>query len=587
MVIPEEIKKLCPTKNVLDAYFFASENHKGQFRKSGEPYINHCIEVFNILKSWGVRDENLLISALLHDVIEDCAIKSSTINKRFGNNVAFLVESVTKFKLEKKDVSDLNTLRKLLKGTYLDQRVSILKLADRLHNLRTLEFLPKEKQIRKARESLEVYAKLAESLGLWIVKTEIEDLSFKYLNYEKFAQVKKAIDSDKRLSKNEKALICKRISKALPKAKVNIITSGYFHAYQKLKISSLKGITSHGSFKNLNDIISYRVIVNTEEDCYKSIYKLHNEFEHLIDYERYDEFIGSNKRLNGYQALQTTVNTTHGAIEIAVVTASMESFNNYGYLDTLLKNNGSQYKLKLVFTPEKDLMFLPQKAKAIDFAYYLSTGLGDTAVGAIINGKQGALTTNLSNTDVVRIITGERQTNSDKMLMKVCLPETKLLIERKIIGDEKIKVITNGKLLLEEILIKRGILDLRDIDTDVNKIVHELGCENVENIYYKAAKGYLNIFKFEAILDDIGLIKDKLKWTTIEITGNDKPGLLKIVTDNIAKYGGNIVKITFNRGKKGEQFYLRVVAENIKSSSEQKLKQKLSAVPHFKNLRVV
>ncbi|HQF37475.1 MAG TPA: HD domain-containing protein, partial [Candidatus Dojkabacteria bacterium] len=180
---------------IKSALKFAYKAHLNQFRKSGEPYISHCVEVYKILKNWGVENRNLLVASLLHDVIEDSHVNKGLIKERFGSEVYKLVESVTQIKFGEYNERDSNTLKKIMHNSLLDPNVSILKLADRIHNLSTLQYMPADKRERKAKESLEVYAKLAESLGLWIIKTEIEDLSFKYLSFERYSQVKTTIDN--------------------------------------------------------------------------------------------------------------------------------------------------------------------------------------------------------------------------------------------------------------------------------------------------------------------------------------------------------------------------------------------------------
>jgi GTP pyrophosphokinase len=577
---------------ILAALFLALENHSNQFRKSGEPYIEHCVEVYKILKSWGVDNQELLIAAFLHDVIEDTEVKIPQITKGFGSQVSSLVESVTQFKLDEKENQDFRTLKKVINNSFVDPKATILKLADRYHNLSTLQYMPADKREKKAKESLEVYAKLAESLGLWVIKTEIEDLSFQYLYFDKFSKVKTAVDQDSRVSEKEVSKMIKALKYTLSRSnihcRIETKKSGYYHAYQKLKQYSVKGISSNENYKKINDIIGYRVIVKTKEDCYRTLYAIHRAFGYLVDYTRFDEFIDANKRINGYEALQTTLDTDQGSVEIAIVTEDMENFNNWGYVYNLKRNIKSpSYNLKLVFTPNYDLVFLPEEAKAIDFAYSINTKLGDNSTQAYVNNEIKTLDYSLQNTDLVKVITGERTVEQDTYLSIICLPQTRNYIQKKIVESEKMNSIKLGKSILENHLAPRGILDLKDINQDILKIAYALGCENVEEIYYRASKGYLNIERLDSLLNEHDITKNKLGWTTIQVRGNDKPGILKLITDSVTKNKGNIIRITFQKENEDGYFYLRVVVENIKSKDLEKLKMELRSETNFKELKVV
>ncbi|MDD4938313.1 MAG: HD domain-containing protein, partial [Candidatus Shapirobacteria bacterium] len=203
---PESINSVKDVKNiefeserVVSAYNFAQKSHEGQFRKSGEPYFTHCVEVCNILKNeWGITDENYLVAALLHDTVEDCGLTIEQLKLQFGIEVAELVSGVTKLKSS----TDRETLKKVLDKSYINPGVAVIKLADRLHNMRTLQFMKPEKQIEKSQETLDIYTRLAESLGLWNAKTELEDLCFKYLDPEKYQKTLTDLESDPRLSPN-------------------------------------------------------------------------------------------------------------------------------------------------------------------------------------------------------------------------------------------------------------------------------------------------------------------------------------------------------------------------------------------------
>lgn len=590
----EQYLKELGSKNsiIISALYLALEKHTNQERKSGEPYIEHCIAVYKILKSWGVTNNDLLTAAILHDVVEDSDIKIEEINTKFGPHVASLVESVTQLKIAKTDNQDFQTLQKIIVQSFVDPMVSILKLADRCHNLSTLQYMPSEKRVKKAKESLEVYAKLAESLGLWVIKTTIEDLSFQYLYFDKYSKVKLAVDSDPRLVKEEIVKVTNVIKSALKKpriqCKLEVKKGGYFHVYQKLEHYSMEGVFSNENYHKLNDVISYRVIVKTKEDCYRALYAIHRYFGNRVDYSRFDEFMNSNKRVNGYEALQTTVDTDHGSVEIAIVTEDMENFNNWGYLSILKKKvNTHNYNLKLVFTPSYDLIFLPENARAIDFAYAVNVKLGDSAVNVTVNGEPRGLDYKVTNTDLINVITGTRTVQEDMRLSDISLPMTKNYLQKKIVNSERIESIILGKNILENYLAPRGILDLSDINQGKYTIAYTLGCSSVDDIYYKIAKGYLGIERLDSLLNENNITKGKLGWTTVQVTGKDQPGLLKLIAGYIAQYGGNIIRINFHKEASDTLFNLRIVAENVSFSDMKKLKDILQHKGSFKELKVV
>jgi len=503
-----------------------------------------------------------------------------------------LVDSVTKIKLGEKEAQDFNTLKKIVGASYLDPKVLVLKLADRYHNLSTLQYLPNPNRKKKAKESLEIYSKLAESLGVWVVKTKIEDLSFQYLDFDLFSKVKNSIDCDKRLSSTEIDKNLKIIKKALDKNKIKADVEnkigGYYSIFQKTKSNAVKGLASSEDYKKINDIISYRITVKTIEQCYEAVYAIHNAFDGKIDFNRFDEFIGANKRVNGYEALQTTVDTEFGAIEIAIATKDMESFNNWGYIYNLQKKiKDNNYNLKFIFTPAQDLLFLPEKAMAIDFAYAVNQKLGDNSIGVKVDGEIKNLSYVLKNADTVEVITGYRTTEEDIKLRQTCLKQTREHLENKIIDSEKKNAIELGKKIFEDRLSPRGILDLEDIGSDIHGICYSLGCENVGEIYYKISRGYLDIEKLDDLLNKYDITKNKQKKTTIETAGVDKPGLLKIITDSVTKSGGNITRIVFNKNKDNPNFYLRIVVENLSSIGAKNLKKTLSKNKYFHKIKIV
>jgi (p)ppGpp synthetase, RelA/SpoT family len=423
---------------VLRAIEFLEEKHAGQKRASGEPYVIHPLEVAIITAEMGLGKE-AIISALLHDVLEDTQTSYEEIKRLFGAVVADIVEGVTKIgKYKFKDVGSerAENYRKLLLATAKDLRVLLVKLADRLHNMRTLQHLPKEKQIRIAKETLEIYVPLANRLGIWRIKTELEDLCFMFLYPKEYEKVKEFIKENKeKLEEYLKKLFIPKLKEALKTHNVNAeITYRPKHLYGIWQKTIRKGIR----LEDVHDILGVRVIVNTVEECYLVLGIIHNTFTPIPG--KFDDYISLPKP-NLYQSLHTAVIGPKGkVVEVQIRTWEMheraekgiaahwaykEAINLkdntvYSWLKGLVESlKGSKnpqevlenIKLELfseevfVFTPKGDLIVLPKGATPVDFAYHIHTDIGNHCAGAKVNGRIVPLDYKLQNGDQVEIIT--------------------------------------------------------------------------------------------------------------------------------------------------------------------------------------
>ena len=322
----------------------AIKAHEGQFRKSGEAYVNHCVAVAGILESWGlsqVSHEDLFCAAMLHDADEDTDYGVVDIESDFGKRVAELVDGVSKFRSEEGDDSEVDreTLRKVVMKTFIEPKVGLLKLADRLHNMRTMGAMPREKQAAKAWETLMVYVPLAESLGMWVVKTELEDLAFSYIDSYKYEATRTELDKDKRLKPDFVEGAVERVERLLELAslqgEMGVRVGGYWKSCKKREKAGMKGLSGLESFSEINDVLSLRVRFENVDDCYGFLGTLRQYFGVLVDETRADDFISTSPRDNGYMALQETVNFIEGAVEIAIMTEEMEDFNNWGVISLL------------------------------------------------------------------------------------------------------------------------------------------------------------------------------------------------------------------------------------------------------------
>lgn len=561
---------------VSQAYHLAQESHEGQIRNSGEPYFSHCVAVSKIIsEEWGINNDNYIAAALLHDTVEDSAIEINEIKKRFGAEVTTLVEGVTKLNTD----SDHRTLAKVLGESYLNPGVAIIKLADRLHNMRTLEFMKPEKQVTKSRETLDVYAKLAESLGMWTVKTELEDLCFSYLNPDLYQQTRLQIDNDPRLHPLFIAHLNSKIEQILSEnnfnAHADIRKNGYWALKHKQREYTLKGKCTPDSFKEINDLLSLRIETESLGDCYSLLGLIHQKMGNLVDYNRFDEFIGANKRLNGYEAIQTTLNFPQGPVEISIATKEMEDFNKLGVVSILNSGNHNlqDYTLKLVFTPKGNIKFLPKNATGIDFAGTINSRLLADAHHLNINGQKSELSTVLPQAGVVEVITGPKSRRApDGPLEDFCaLPEIRNMIIEQRLLEKKDNLIESGKQIMADILSKRGLLDFSDVSDQGNSVLFNFGCQDIPDFYVLLANKSINLDELEAELDRAKITKKNLDVSTIQLTGPDSPGILIDVIKIISETGKNITNVY--QTNKNNVFNLRLLVHGLTPKEQEKLNQ--------------
>ncbi len=459
---------------ISDALDYATEKHAGAKRLSGEPYITHPVAVAKILLEWDM-DRDTIIAGLLHDVVEDTATTAEEIGEKFGDDVALLVDGVTKVGAARAGRDDISkylpetkdTLTKLLVATGADVRVLIVKLADRIHNMRTLRFQTPEKQQRKSRETLEVFAPLADRLNMGRVRTELEDISFRYLEPERYAELKRELvtrvgNSRKNLDKVENEVREKLESEKLPFEISGRMKSVYSLA-RKLK--------KHENIDDIHDLIALRIIVDDVPTCYLVLGLLHEMFEPLPG--RIKDYIARPKA-NGYQSLHTTVMTPSGqVVEFQIRTHQMHDFAERGlaaYFNYNENKNGANYiagntrqteklpeslrwvsdlqeaaeklrqgrdvdldALKLnffsdrvfVYTPRGDIFDMPAGSMPLDFAYRVHSDLAKTATAFRVNGKIAKFDTVLHSGDIVEIISRKNMAPKVDWVQKVATPHAR------------------------------------------------------------------------------------------------------------------------------------------------------------------
>ncbi|MDD4527232.1 MAG: bifunctional (p)ppGpp synthetase/guanosine-3',5'-bis(diphosphate) 3'-pyrophosphohydrolase [Candidatus Margulisbacteria bacterium] len=426
------------TKLFFDVFDYAMEAHKGQKRVSGEDYIWHPFNIFKILVEYEA-DEATLIAAILHDVVEDTFVEIDEIREKFGESISVIVDGVTKLgriKFDSDEEQKIQNFRKMFMAMARDIRVIIIKLADRLHNMRTLSFLPEENQKKIARETMDIYAPLAHRLGMSNIKWEMEDLGFRILYESDYRKLKKDI-AEKREEREqfiEEFVLQVKLLLEENGMKANI--SGrpkhFWSIYNKMK-------RQHTSIKNLYDLYAIRVVVDSVQQCYTVLGVLHTHFKPIPG--RFKDYVAMPKQ-NLYQSIHTVLISKSGKpVEVQIRTEDMHRVSEFGvaahwrYKERSKKEEEFEKKLSwlrefiewqkdsdakdfyddlkfdlfveeiFVFTPKGDVYQLPKKATPLDFAYRVHTSIGHRCIGAKVNSQIVNLDKPLSNGDIVEIIT--------------------------------------------------------------------------------------------------------------------------------------------------------------------------------------
>ncbi len=500
------------------AYVYGVRAHGGQTRASGEPYFNHPVEVAAILTKLRL-DDATIVTALLHDTIEDTGATREELEGLFGAEIANLVEGVTKLskiELKAQNVSQeraqAENLRKLLVAMAEDPRVLLVKMADRLHNMRTIHHLPLEKRERIARETIEIFAPLAGRMGMQAMREELEDLSFAVLEPEARLSVLRRFVHLRRMTGDETVpKVVETLNAVLAEGGVDAEVSGR----EKRPYSIWRKMQSKGvSFEQLSDIIGFRVIVEDEEACYRALGAVHRRFRAVPD--RFKDYV-SGPKANGYRSLHTAVIGPHGAwIEIQIRTQPMHevaetgvaahwayrdgrrsanpfAVDPFGWLRELVDQVESGAPLAedplafleeakremavaniYCFTPRGDVVALPQGAVALDFAYAIHTDLGHTAVGARIDGRNAPLQTRLRTGQTVEILQSEGQRPSPIWRDIVRTGRARAAIRSKLRATEKKEAAALGLQIVEGAFRRAGVsLSDKALDAAARKLGHQ------------------------------------------------------------------------------------------------------------------
>ena len=525
----QKVKNYFPklnVENINKAYDFGKKAHGSQTRASGDPFFSHPFEVANILAQMKL-DENSIITALLHDVIEDTLATKEEIKKIFGIEIANLVDGVTK--LSKINLQQTNknkqveNLRKFILAISEDIRVLFVKLADRLHNMRTIKFLKDSNKKKKiSNETLEIFAPLADRIGIRKIKDELEDLAFEELNTSVKSIIIKRINFLKSEGKNNIKLIIHQLMRALKKSNIKAEIIGRektpYSIWKKMRKKNI-------NFEQLSDVMAFKIIVEDIDECYLCLKAIHTSYP--IVPGRFKDYISLPKQ-NGYKSIHTSIfGPAHQKIEIQIRTKEMEKIAELGvaahwqYKNNLNLQEGKKYKwirqlVEIVetssepndflentkmemfkdqvfcFTPKGDLIALPNKSTPIDFAYAVHTKLGDICSGAKVNGKITPLKNYLKNGDQVEIIKSKFQNPSPNWSDFVKTPKAKSRIKKFIKTKEYKEYSILGLKILKHFFSKNN----KNFDESNLKQTLELfNLSTIDDLYFNIGKGNFDPLK--------------------------------------------------------------------------------------------
>ncbi len=508
---------------IQKAYVYAATHHAGQTRLSGEPYLSHPLAVADILAGMGF-DEPTVAAGLLHDTVEDTKASIEEIDENFGEEVADIVDGVTKISqitFENKEEAQAENIRKMILAMSHDMRVLMVKLADRMHNMRTLDFQKEYKRKRIAQETMDIYAPLANRLGLYLMKRDLEDLSFKYLRPDIYNQIDHWLDLHQVV---EKQIIEKVVALLRGLLESNGLT-GQVKGRIKHKYSIYKKMQSQSlTLDEMHDIMAFRVLVRDIKDCYAVLGLVHSQWRPV--HGRFKDYI-SMPKANGYQSLHTTVIGPEGErIEIQIRTEDMhrqaehgvaahwlykekgrvnsKDLEQFAWLREIFERQGEEadsrefmHSLKMdlfkdevyVYTPKGDVKELPEGATPLDFAFVIHTKVGHHCSGAKINGRLMPLGTELKNGDVVEILTDPARNPNRDWLKLVRTAKARNRIQHYLRTEERLHAVNLGRDLLEKEGRKVNLNVSRAMkDGQLALVAADMNFESVDDLV--AAVGY-------------------------------------------------------------------------------------------------
>ncbi len=591
------------TENMAEAYRWGQQLHAGQSRLSGEPYFEtHCAWVGGFLDSL-VANEAWTIAGLLHDTVEDSGESLDRIKQKFpgplGEEVAHIVDGLTKLSNPRDGRSrELETLRKI--AMFRDPGIFLVKLADKSHNVMTLEYMSPDKRQKKAEEAIRAYGKLAGILNCYAWRRWLEDAAFPFYDQETFATVRQKIDQDPRLQPKFINAILQQLAAIMERenisGRVEIIVNGYWQSWQNLRqLARLRKATLN-SFSAVNDLVSFRMVLegNDEKQCYLLLGAINRYFGPYLDQSQFQDFIANPK--NGYRALQATAWYDElGAVELAIATEEMEGENRWGIVYAINHHKDiSSYRPVEILTPTGGARFVPDGSSVLDAVASIQREfLLDKISTVNVNGKLGRLSDQVHPGDVVEVITqGPRITPSEDWLKFSNISTANLL--RSVLAMEGLRKSAEiGRKIVKDLLAHRGLMTMEDIQALENdkvvNLLEQVSCASLEDFYSAVGGGAVRLGEVTAALDKLGISKELLGWTTINIVaGKDlhRPGVLAYLATIVSEHSGNILR-SVNDTLPDGGFSLRIVAKSIPPDQINALEKAfLSGTHHFRIVEI-
>ena len=520
------------------AYDLAGKMHQGQLRKSGEPYLIHPVAVAKILAELGM-DDQAICAGLLHDVVEDTEYTTEQLREDFGDDIELLVDGVTKLgsvKYESKEERQAENLRKMFLAMSKDIRVLIIKLADRLHNLRTINYMTQDKIQEKCNETLEIYAPLAARLGIYTIKFELEDIALKYIDPEAYYNLVEQVAAKKSQREEVIQTVIEEIKEGLADLNLHYDIMGrskhFYSIYRKMKLQNKQ-------IDEIFDLTAVRIIVDSIKDCYAVLGIVHTLWKPIPG--KFKDYIAMPKT-NMYQSLHTTVIGDNGdPFEIQIRTYEMHKIAEFGiaahwkYKEGIKKNNNENEEVKLawlrqtlewqkdmndpkefmetlkmdlfasqvfVFTPQGEVMELPAGSTPLDFAFKIHSAVGYKCVGAKVNGKIVPLDTTLKNGNIVEIITSNNSSGPSTDWLKIAKSSSaRNKIRQWIKKENQSDSVEKGKEILEKYVRKKGY-DSKEVmkNSYIAKAYKQLNLTSADEMYTQLAAGGAFIGRVAAVL---------------------------------------------------------------------------------------
>ncbi|WP_067931165.1 RelA/SpoT family protein [Alicyclobacillus kakegawensis] len=567
---------------VRRAYALAEKAHSGQRRKSGDPYITHPLAVADILADLRL-DTTTLAAALLHDVVEDTAVSDEDIVREFGPEVAALVDGVTKLKrikFDSREEHQAENLRKMFMAMAKDIRVLLIKLADRLHNMRTLRYQTPEKQARTARETLEIFAPLAHRLGIYTVKWELEDTALRYLNPQQYYRIVNLMAKKRREREQYVEGVMQILRQRLQELDIQAEVSGRAkHIYSIYR----KMVTQHKEFNEIYDLFAVRVIVDSIKDCYGVLGVVHTLWKPMPG--RFKDYIAMPKA-NMYQSLHTTVIGPNGdPLEIQIRTWEMHQTAEYGIAAHWVYKEGAQraegkfaqklawfrevlewqqdfrdaqdfmetLKIDLfsdevfVFTPKGDVIELPTGSVPIDFAYRIHTDIGNRCIGAKVNGKIVPLDYKLKTGDIVEVLTSRHSYGPSRDWLKIVQSsQAKSKIRQWFKKEKREENINRGRELVEKELVRQR-LNPADLLTSnyVADVLQKFNFSREDDLF--AAIGYGALSPAQVVTRLVERYHKDHEETTIEVVNREFPSRARRNPTGVRVQGADNLLVRFAR----------------------------------------